>query len=146
METRRPKFGGTTTAQRSRARAEAQRAKVGATTQRKALDPTFWDTALGRSFKQQLGTLDFKKVLPKYTKAGMAIAKSGLKAARRAKGLSPAGMAIEAMSDPKFQAKIYKKPAGRTASGSASQFRAGGPAETKRFTAKKRTTKKPPYR
>jgi hypothetical protein len=34
----------------------------------------------------------------------------------------------------------------RTGGGSASKFRAGGPAETKRFTAKKRTTRKPPYR
>ena len=34
----------------------------------------------------------------------------------------------------------------RTGGGSASKLRAGGPAETKRFTAKKRTTRKPPYR
>ena len=34
----------------------------------------------------------------------------------------------------------------RTGGGTASKLRAGGRAETKRFTAKKRTTRKPPYR
>jgi hypothetical protein len=42
--------------------------------------------------------------------------------------------------------KVARTPSKPTGGGSASKFRAGGRAETKRFTAKKRTTRKPPYR